>query len=188
MDRGAWQAREDSSLWTHWIHSFRVHPSYLGPHPVSWLFKLNSLSTIRGGRCGSWLLPVSPPLSPQAPQQSPWGRGIVFPFGSPHSHLKVWNSHFRPGYDFSCPPIWQEILHFTEPYSKCWPTWSHSILKASLFRSRTYFLLLWIGTDGQSIRIKNKVAGNKEDTAGMEGESHLEHKGCFLGFRRSSKG
>ena len=29
---------EDASICIHWIHSFHVHLSYLGPNPASWLF------------------------------------------------------------------------------------------------------------------------------------------------------
>ena len=75
----------------HWIHSFHMHFSYLGPNPVScphkgwqvWGYCLHLLTSssaimVRGG----------------------WIAGIVFPLGSPHSHWEARNrwclSHFLP--------------------------------------------------------------------------------------------
>ena len=67
----------DERLWAHWIHSFHIHLSYLGPILV------HLASCI-----------------PSASQQSPWGvtASLDRSFGSPHSHLEArnywWLWHF----------------------------------------------------------------------------------------------
>ena len=67
----------DTCLWAHWIHSFHIYLSYLGPILV------HLASCI-----------------PSAPQQSPWGvtASLDRSFGSPHSHLEArnywWLWHF----------------------------------------------------------------------------------------------
>ena len=60
----------DERLWAHWIHSFHIHLSYLGPILVH-------------------LASCIPPAS----QQSPWGVTVSldWSFGSPHSHLEARN-------------------------------------------------------------------------------------------------
>ena len=69
---------EDASLWAHWIHSFRMHLSYLGT--IHLLVHLAS-------------------CIPPAPQQSPWGEvaappglqfgGLLFTFGGQKSLMAV---------------------------------------------------------------------------------------------------
>ena len=77
---------EDASLWAHWIHSFHMHLSYLGP----------ILFTLRSGR---WLLFVFPQLQPWA---------ITTAGGSIHwitvlgAIIHIWRPKIANGCDISC--------------------------------------------------------------------------------------
>ena len=77
---------------------------------------LNSLFTIRNGRCSGWLL-LAFPTPPPAPQQSPQGASNLLdsrhciPFGEPS--FTFGSPKITDDCDISCPLIWQEVFHST---------------------------------------------------------------------------
>ena len=94
---------EDTSLWAHWIHSFHMHLSCLGPKPVSWLFtSLNPFSSQKAADVADGCFLDTPSSSAVTMRGSDICRiaGIVFRFGSPHLHLEVrnhwWLCRFLP--------------------------------------------------------------------------------------------
>ena len=56
---------EDESLWAHWIRSFHMYLSFLGPNPISWLFTSLIPVHLWGGRCGGWCFFYPSPPHPQ---------------------------------------------------------------------------------------------------------------------------
>ena len=82
---------EDASLWNHWIHSFHMHLSYLGPilFPCSFCFL-----------------------------HSPSSSAITIGSGSIHwipvlgAFIHIWRSENADDCDISCLLTWQEIFSF----------------------------------------------------------------------------
>ena len=92
---------EDGSLWTHWIHSFHMHVSYLGPilFPCSPCFlHSSSFSAITMGGVAA-LLDCS------------WG-----------AHIHIWRPEISNGCDISCLLIWNEIFKFYTLIKSHWQT------------------------------------------------------------------
>ena len=86
LRNSAFYVWEDAKLWAHWIHSFQMQLSCLGPNSVS-------LFTLRSGR---WLLPAVPQLL--SSHHGGWQHLLGHSLGSPHSHLETrnhwWLWHF----------------------------------------------------------------------------------------------
>ena len=103
------------SLWAHWIHSFHMHLSYLGPNPVS-------LFTWRSAR---WLLLAFP--SPKHLCNLCGGGGIwwIAVWGA---LIHIWRPEIADGCDISCLLIWQEIISFHKVKNTCPPkAWRNAL-------------------------------------------------------------
>ena len=85
---------EDASLWSHWIHSFHMHPSYLGPILFScspcFLHSCSSSAITVGGGSICWITVL----------------GAI---------IHIWRPEIADGCDISCLLIWQEIFLFHNP-------------------------------------------------------------------------
>ena len=100
---------EDASLWAHWIPSFHMHLSYLGPI----LFSLVTL------------LPTSPQLLSN--HHEGWWHPLDPSFGSPHAHLEA--------SDISCWLIWQEIFSFHTSLDEVFSDFIRSLINLYAYSS-----------------------------------------------------
>ena len=92
---------EDASLW---MHSFHMHLSYLGPHPFLDCVHPSLLVHLEMWRKAAAHFPSTGSSAVTMEGGGIcWIAGIVFPLGSPHSHL-LQIAGIAESCDISCPP------------------------------------------------------------------------------------